>query len=360
MSETTPSGPPGHSSGRPGLIRRHKVLAGLAVLLVLLLTMGAGALWYANDALKSIDRFASRLNPDDRATKPADGPGAEALNILMLGTDKGSQGQSIAEELEDGDWSRGAFRSDTIMILHLTADRDNAYLISIPRDSYVEIPGENKQKINAAFSFGGPDLAVQTIEQLTEVYIDHVAIVDWAGFKDLTTIIGGVEVTIPETFEDAGTNRTWEEGTYKLRGEEALDYVRTRYGLPNGDFDRIKRQQNFLRATMQKTLSQGTLANPLKLRDLLNAVANNMTVDSDFTAGKMRKLARQMRSMGSSDVSYLTVPIRGLDDVDGVGSVVLLDRAEGDALWQAVAEDDVNSYLQEYEADRLGDPGTVN
>jgi LCP family protein required for cell wall assembly len=327
---------------------------------VALLLIAGGVLWYANNTLESIDRFTSRLKPEDRATKATEGPAAEALNILMLGTDKGSRNQTIKEELSDGEWNRGAFRSDTMMVLHIPASRDHAYLVSLPRDSYVEIPGERKQKINAAFSLGGPDLAVQTVENLTGVYIDHIAMVDWAGFKDLTSIVGGVEVTIPETFSDPNNGNTWEKGTHQLEGQEALDYVRTRYGLPNGDIDRIQRQQNFLRATMEKTLEQGRLTNPLKLRDLMNAVADNMTVDSDFSAGEMRGLAREMSSLRGNDVTYLTAPVAGYDDIDGVGSVVLLEKRESKALWRALAEDDMQSYLDEYGGTRLGDPGTIH
>lgn len=349
-----------HAAKRPGFIRRHKLLTGVVALLLALVLIGAAGVWYTNNTLKSIDRFTSNLTPDDRATKATEGPAAEALNILMLGTDKGSNDQSIEEELADGEWNRGAFRSDTMMVLHIPASRDNAYLVSLPRDSYVEIPGERKQKINAAFSFGGPDLAVQTVENLTGVYIDHIAMVDWAGFKDLTSVVGGVEVSIPETFSDPSNGNTWEKGTHNLKGQEALDYVRTRYGLPNGDIDRIKRQQNFLRATMQKTLAQGRLTNPLKLRDLLNAVTSNMTVDSNFTAGEMRGLAREMRSLRSKDVVYLTAPVGGYKDIDGVGSVVLLEPKESKALWKALAEDDMQSYIQAYGGDQLGDPGSVN
>jgi LCP family protein required for cell wall assembly len=339
--------------------RRHKVLIAVGVAVALLVVAGLGALWYTNHTLGSIDRFTSALEPDDRATKATEGPAAEAINILLLGVDKGN-GESIESELSDGEWTRGAFRSDTMMLLHVPADRESAYLVSIPRDSYVEIPDHGRQKINAAFSLGGPDLAIRTVERLTDVYIDHVAMVDWAGFKRLTEVVGGVEVTIPETFTDASQDRTWEAGTYTLEGEDALAYVRTRYGLEGGDLGRIKRQQNFLRATLEKTLSQGTLANPIKLRGLLGAVADNMTVDSNFTPDLMRRLARDLRSAGSDDVVYLTVPVRGLHDVDGVGSVVLLDEERGRALWRAVAEDDVDAYLDTHATDQLGRPQTVD
>ena len=121
-------------------------------------------------------------------------------------------------------------------------------------------------KINAAFAYGGPSLARQTVEQLTGIHIDHLAIIDWAGFKDLTTALGGIRVYIPETFYDDSQRITWEKGWHDFEGQEALAYVRTRHGLENGDFDRIERQQNFLRATMGKLLSGGTTRNPIKLR----------------------------------------------------------------------------------------------
>ncbi|MGH3384638.1 MAG: LCP family protein [Nocardioidaceae bacterium] len=329
----------------------------MTVLLALIVAMGAAAVWYVNDTLGSIDRFESAVKPEQRAVRPTAGPAAEALNILLLGTDKGHNEQTIKAELADGEWTRGAFRSDTIMILHIPKDRATAYLVSIPRDSYVDIPGNGRQKVNAAFSFGGPDLALRTIEDLTGVYIDHTAMVDWDGFKDLTTAIGGVEVEIPESFTSEG--RTWTAGTERLEGKRALDYVRTRYGLPNGDFDRIKRQQNFLRATMEKAASQGTLTNPVKLKNLLGAIADNTTVDSGFSTGTMRDLATDLRSIRGDDFVYLTAPFGGYDDVPGVGSVVLLDGPESKALWKALRDDDMGRYLEAYQGDRLGSPASV-
>jgi LCP family protein required for cell wall assembly len=245
------------------------------------------------------------------------------------------------------------------MLVHIPADRTQAYLISIPRDSLVTIPGEGRQKVNAAFSFGGPDLAVRTIEKLTGVFIDHIAMIDWAGFKDLTRAIGGVQVTVAETFTDTRNNRTWEEGTYTLEGRKALQYVRTRYGLEQGDFDRIKRQQNFLRAVMQKTVSTGTLANPIKLSNLMGAITKATTVDSGWTAGDMRALVLNLRDLGPSDVQYLTAPVAGTKDVAGVGDVVVLKKKESNALWKSVRDDDVQAYLDKYGGDRLPDASKV-
>lgn len=336
-------------------VRRHKALTVLIILLLLLLGMVACSAWYVNSTLSGIDRFHSSLTPQQRIPRPTTGPAAKAQNILLLGTDKGIGNETIEEELADGKWTKGAFRSDTMMVLHITADRDRAYLISIPRDSYVDIPGYPKQKINAAFSFGGPDLALRTVEQYTGVYIDHVAMIDWAGFKDLTTAIGGVDVVIPETTKDLSSGHVWTEGTHHLEGAEALLYVRQRKGLAGGDLDRIKRQQNFLRAVMHKTMSTGTLTNPIKLKDLLNAVADNTTVDDDFSAGKMRDLATSLRSLRGKDVFYMTAPMSSFADIEGVGSVILLDEQQNKALWKSVAEDHVQSYIDTYNVPQLSD-----
>ncbi|HEX2176489.1 MAG TPA: LCP family protein [Nocardioidaceae bacterium] len=346
----------GLTRSRPGFVRRHKVVAILSVLVLLLAGAVVAFGFYLNSQLGNFSYFDSTLDPAQRAPEPT-GAAAEARNILMLGTDKGS-GESIEQELADGEWTTGAFRSDTIMLVHIPADQSQAFLVSIPRDSYVPIPGHDRQKINAAFSFGGPDLSVRTVENLTGVYIDHVAMIDWEGFKDLTHAIGGVQVTVAETFTDPKTG-TWEAGTYNLEGQRALDYVRTRYALEEGDFDRIKRQQNFLRAVMQKTVSRGTLANPLKLTNLLQAVTDATTVDSGWTAGEMRRLALNLRDLGPSDVQYLTAPTTGTEDVEGVGNVVLLAPKESKALWEALRTDDVQGYLERYGGETLPASGQV-
>jgi LCP family protein required for cell wall assembly len=333
--------------------------AAMAVALLAVLTLGAcGSLAiYYNLQLGDVDRITS-LADDDRRPKRVEGAG-DALNILLMGTDNGNAGNSIKEELADGEWSSGAFRSDTIMMLHITADREGAYLVSIPRDSYVKIPGHGHDKLNAAFSYGGPLLAQRTVENLTDVRIDHLAMIDWESFKDLTTALGGVPITVPETFTDTQEDITWKEGRYNLEGERALAYVRTRYGLENGDFDRIQRQQNFLRALLHKTLSQGTVSNPIKLTNVLEVITDNLTVDESFSVGEMRSLALSLRDLRGKDVEYLTAPLGRYDTVNGQ-SVVRLKRKESEALFDAVRHDDIESYLREYGGDTLPDAKSVN
>jgi LCP family protein required for cell wall assembly len=342
--------PQGSTPARAGFLRRHKVVAIVTASALVLAAAVAAFGLYLNSQLGNFSYFDSQLQDEQRAPEPT-GEAAEALNILLLGTDKGTGG-TIEKELSDGEWSSGAFRSDTIMLVHIPADRAHAYLVSIPRDSYVPIPGHGRDKINTAFALGGPDLTTQTVEDLTGVYIDHIAMIDWAGFRDLTHAIGGVQVTVAETFTDPHKNITWEKGTHTLEGEEALAYVRTRYGLQNGDFDRIKRQQNFLRAAMQKTASKGTLANPIKLSNLLRAVTDATTVDSGWTAEEMRSLALDLRGLGTDGVRYLTAPTKGTKDTEA-GNVVVLAHKECDALWGALRTDDVQGYIERYGGDTL-------
>ena len=120
------------------------------------------------------------------------------------------------------------------MILHIDADREGASLISIPRDSWVNVPGYGHNKINAAFSLAGPSLAVETVEDLTGVRIDHLAVVDWEGFRSLIDTVGGVTVTVPRTVEDPHNDVVWTKGRHPLNGAAGADLLRQRYGLPDG------------------------------------------------------------------------------------------------------------------------------
>ncbi len=141
---------------------------------------------------------------------------------MLLGADHGDVGQSVAEDLEDGKWTPFEHRSDTIMLVHIPADRNTVQLVSIPRDTWTKIDGypsdNHHAKINAAFAYGGPSLAVKTVQDLTGITIDHLAIIDWVGFKDLTTALGGVRVFVPRTFYDESQRTTWVQGWQTLEG----------------------------------------------------------------------------------------------------------------------------------------------
>ncbi len=356
---------PGHK--RKGIFRRHKALTALGVLICLAALVVAGGVFYLNHKLDQIDRVPIAIPEVDRP-QPAPTPEGKShrpLNILIAGADNGP-GPSIAAAMKSGKWDPGAHRSDTIMILHITADRDHAYLVSIPRDSYVEIydgkgHSTGKHKINSAFSLYGPAGYVSTIEHLTNVRMDHLAIIDWNGFKDLTNALGGVTVYIPKTVHDSSQNVTWHKGYQHLNGAKALKYVRTRHGLPNGDFDRMRRQQNFLRTMMGKTLDEG-MTSPTKLPGLLDAVTKNLTVDDDWSNGDLRSLALSLRGMRTDDVTFLSVPLAKdwNEQVEGEGSVVLLDTQACNRLWTALRDGGMQKYVDDHSAETLGSKKTVN
>jgi LCP family protein required for cell wall assembly len=233
------------------------------------------------------------------------------------------------------------------MLLHLPADRSKAYVVSFPRDSWVQIPGYGPQKINAAFSFGGPPLLIETVESLTGARIDHFGAIDFNGFKDMTDALGGVEVNIEKSVYDPARKVHWEAGRQKLDGEKALLFVRQRYNLANGDFDRIKRQQAFLRALAKKAAEGGTVSNPLKLDRFLSALTRSISVDDSVSAGDLRGLALSMRGVRPGDVQFMTVPHKGSAQ-RAKQSVVLLDKARSTALFEAVKTAEMAEYLQKY------------
>lgn len=352
--EEEQTGPEQTSPARPPWWRRHRrLLIGVTAGLVVLLVAGGFYVWKLNSHLGNIDRFST----DGIKNRPESADN-DALNILLLGSDKGKkipgrEDTTLAEDAESGDWPTGKYRSDTLMVVHLSADRKRAYVVSIPRDSFVRLydaGGEpaHREKINAAFSTWGPNGTIATVEHLTGLRLDHVAIIDWAGFKDLSTAVGGVPVTVPEPVYDPKQHKQWEARDYNLKGEEALKYVRMRYGLTRSDFDRIDRQQNFLRSLMSKVLEAGSLFKPVKFNDTLAAITENLTVDDGWDNGEIRGLALDLRGIDVKDVEFLTLPIKGERTHPKYGSILDVDRRQGQQLFEALHEDRMRAYLEKY------------
>ena len=285
--------------------------------------------------------------PENERPQKEPEPGSDELpqvgsTFLLAGTDRRSDGLTTGEGAEGPTWLPGEQRSDAIMLAHLSEDGKNAYIVSIPRDSWVEIPGYGMNKVNAAFSFGGPSLYVQTIEQLTDTRIDHLAVVDWNGLIGLVDVLGGVTLTFDD--ETVARSRTWPAGTHTLNGEEVRDYVGERYRLPRGDFDRVERQQNVLRALGVQMIESGTLRDPGKAVSVAREATQLVTVDESLTIPRIVSLALSARGLRPDNVTYLTVPTNGVG-FEGSQSVVYLDEAAQDGFWEAFRTDALEDWL---------------
>lgn len=338
------SGGPRFTGGRPGKTRprwgRIVLLVGGVVVLIALLAVGCGIAYVTNldDKLHRTDAFSGL---SDRPGKSVDG----TQNILLLGSDS-RDGGAYDPDAKPNTGEVKNERSDAIMVLHIPKDHKKAYIISIPRDTYVSVPeleghGGVKAKINAAFAWGGIPLTVLTVEKFTGVKIDHVVKIDFNGFKDMTDAVGGVDVTVNKTVYDPRSKQTFKAGVNHLDGASALNYVRQRYNLPRGDFDRVQRQQIFMRALMQKATDSGTLTNPVKLKKFLDAATESLTVDNGFS---LSDLALEFRSLRADDISFVTSPHLGSQTIDGQ-SVVVSDREKAIALWSAVEKDQTAQWL---------------
>lgn len=311
-------------------------LIGGAAAVVLVLALGG----YAFARVQTLNGNITRTDPfsgitGNRPHKTVSG----AQDILVVGDDNvdGSRGyQGVSGQ-----------RTDAIILLHIPASHDKAYLISIPRDTYVSVPkaknglGGYKTKINAAYSFGGAPLLIQTIENFTDIKIDHLLVIGFTGFKTMTDALGGVDVTVAKTVTDPRSKRTFKAGINHLDGTAALDYVRQRYGLPGSDFDRQKRAQIFMKALLKKATSTGTLTDPSKLNSFLDAATKSVTADPDFS---LTDMAFQFKSIRSADISFITMPNVGSQTIGGV-SYVKSDKAKASALFSAVANDTMAQWV---------------
>ena len=257
-------------------------------------------------------------DPTVRPPEPT-GAAASAQNILLLGTDSRA-------DLESIDDAAGQ-RSDTIMVAHIPADRHGITVMSIMRDSWVEISGHGTAKVNAALSYGGVPLAVQTVESLIGARIDHVAIFDFKGFIGLTDAVGGVDIDNSIEFESyhlRGT--TFPQGRLHLDGIHALAFARERYAFIDGDYTRVRNQQAFIAALLDKVLSSDTALNPGTVSSILEAITPYLKVDAGFTSGYIAGLALELRDVRREDISFFTMPTLGTDTSDDGQSIVVLDR----------------------------------
>lgn len=212
------------------------------------------------------------------------------MNVLIVGSDE-RPGEDRA-------------RSDVIIVAHLDADRRRVHLVHFPRDLYVRIPGRpGRDRINAAYRYGGMPLLARTVRSLTGVRVDHAAQIDFERFKAMTDAVGGLVVHVEEA------SPRFPRGDLAMNGQQALDFVRERKMLSQGDISRGRRELAFLKALMLKALSRETLTNPARFADVLDAATTNLTVDTELTIDQIRAEVIGMRSLRSRDVVFHTAPL---------------------------------------------------
>jgi LCP family protein required for cell wall assembly len=255
-------------------------------------------------------------------------------NFLLLGTD----GRSATD--------RG--RSDVIVLVHVPEDPSAIQMIHFPRDLFVSIPGYGKNKINAAYAFGGEPLLVQTLQDLLGVRIDHVARTDFDGFEGMVDAVGGVRVYAEEA-SDGTDGVTFQKGWNELDGAEALAFVRERKQLSQGDISRGRRQLALVKAMLLEATSRDTLTNPLRLARLTDAATTNLVVDQDLDLGEMRDLALELRDLRSGDVVFATAPFTGFGSDPVAGSIDIVDTEKMELLGEALRTDTMDEYLDVFQ-----------
>lgn len=328
---------------------RHRVLKGFGLtVLVLLVILSLVAVY----AYRKLNGNLVTGDYDDVFVEPR--PTEEAvegdpIDILVMGSDSREGDNNV-----DGLTGLGN-RSDTTILIHLSADRKRAYGVSIPRDALVErpdckdpetgeiIPGGTGEQWNAAFGVGGPGCTVSQFEQLSGIRVEYTVVVDFSGFKDIVDAVGGVTICVPETIHDDTTGITLEAGERVADGDEALDYVRLRTGkneagedaVDGSDPGRIKRQQAFIAAMSKEIVSADTLANPKKLFDVLDAATKSIEITGADDLMDLAKLGYQFRGIGTDKIQFLTIPWKYTPDFLRVELL-----PEGADVWDRIAHDE--------------------
>ena len=314
------------------------VLGLLAVVVAVALVAGTGYVATVSHSVSENLQHSQELPPDvpvepGAPARPQKSAAAvDAVNYVVMGSDSRTS-------------AAGQGRSDVLMVLHLAGDRKSASLISFPRDLYVPIPGHGRNKINAAFALGGTPLTVRTLEGLLGTRMDHVALIDFEGFVNLTEQLGGVTVDNPHASVSQGY--PFPVGRITVAGPQALAYVRERKQLPRGDLDRAERQRLVAQAVIAKGLSKQTLLNPVAFNRFAGGLARQVTVDEGLTVTELRRTALSLR-FRPDEIASLQAPIRGFGTSPSGRSIDVVDQPRLDELADALQHDRMDDYATEH------------
>jgi LCP family protein required for cell wall assembly len=326
--------------------RAIRAITSLSVGIVALSAIGWLGLGGVSGSLNRTDAFANLKNRPEKPTS--------AMNLLLVGSDnrQGLTKDQIRELWVGGTDIAAGARSDTMLLVHISKNRDSAVIVSLPRDSLVTIPEHvsssdstkivpaRQNKLNAAFSFGGAPLLIETLEGETGLRIDHYIEINYLGFTNIIDALGGIDVCVKKDINDSKSALKLSAGLQTLDGIQALKYVRTRQFDGLGDIGRMKRQQEFMSAVLRKATSTGTLLNPIKLVSFLNAAIKTVTTDNEFNKNDLLTLGKQLKNLSADRVRTLTVPLSNPNGrAAGVGSVVIWDEVLSADLFNRLLND---------------------
>ena len=307
--------------------RQRTVIVVCTLLSVVVLLVAAGT-W----ALTSyINGHVARVSAGT-----AGAPSAGPLTILVAGVDRRT-GLTRAQQLRLHVGRVASSNSDTLMIVHVAADHRSVSVISLPRDSWVEIPGHGMNKINAAFGLGGPKLMVRTVEQNTGMVINDYAEVNFLGFVKIVNALGGVDICLPTAVNDPYSGLDMPAGKHHVNGIQALMFARDRHSFALSDFQRISDQQQLLSSLLHEAISSGTLTNPGRLTAFLNATLSAIRVDQNLN---VTGLADELRTVPPDKVTFATVPIENMNYTTPTGqSAVLWDSSAATTMFNRIKTD---------------------
>src|ERR1700729_2967453 len=331
-----PDQPPARSTGRPGVgsgvprpprggggwrrwLRPRPILATIAILVVLAVVGTIGTYFYLNSQLNRQPILVSYPG------RPAPGSGT---NWLIAGSDS-RQGLTTKQERQyRTGFDIGGQRSDTILVLHIPSGGGKPVLISIPRDSYVKIPGYGYNKINAAYPFGGPKLMAETVQDATGLYINHYMGIGFGGFVNVVNAVGGVRMCLPSGLHDVASGVDLHKGCQVLSGGEALAYVRDRHSFASQDLQREQDQRLFLKVLLTKLTSTGVILNPFKALPAATGTVHTMTVDQGASLWNLYQAAKALRGAETT-----TVPIASSSYATSAGDAVLWNSSQAKELF---------------------------
>lgn len=333
-----PAGPgrPGGGAGRPKKRRTGRIVVGVILGLVVLLLAGlVAAPVYAWNQIQRVDNVPT-------GDRPPEQPGTA---ILLVGSDS-REGLTKEEQKRLGTGDTAGKRTDTIMILYVPPSGKSA-LVSVPRDSFVTVPGEGKHKINSAYAWGGAKLLERTIEENTGLRIDGYLEVGFGGFVNVIDAVGGIEMCIPKDIKDKKSKLNVKKGCQQLDGPTALAYVRMRYKDPRGDLGRMERQREMISAVAEKAASPGTILNPFTYWSVVTAAGGAVALGEDTTFGETLSAAMAMRSLAGKGGITLTVPVSDPNASTSAGSAMIWDEDKAKALFADLAKGDTSN-LEQY------------